>query len=60
MNRLLLYIALLLCALQVHGNDSISAAMGIKSSYPVYRRGGLIGLFVSGKTLGKDLWHFHF
>ena len=26
MNRLLLHIALLLCALQVHGNDSIDAA----------------------------------
>ena len=55
MNRLLLHIALLLCALQVHGNGSISAAMGIKSSYLVYRRGGLIGLFVPGITLGRNM-----
>lgn len=28
MNRFLLHIALMLCALQVHGNDSIDAAGG--------------------------------
>lgn len=28
MNRFLLYIALLLCALQMHGDDSIDAAGG--------------------------------
>ena len=35
--------------------DADDAAMGIKSSYPVYRRGGLIGLFVPGITLGRNM-----
>lgn len=35
--------------------DADDAAMGIKSTYPIYRRGGLLKLFVPGITLGRNM-----
>lgn len=35
--------------------DADDAAMGIRNTFPVYRRGGLFGLFTSGITLGRHM-----
>jgi hypothetical protein len=35
--------------------DADDAVFGIKSSYPIYRRGGLLSLFTDGITLGRNM-----
>ena len=35
--------------------DADDNAMGIRNTYPVYRRGGLLANFVSGITLGRNM-----